>query len=80
MNKEYDVIIVRAVRSFAAMELAEKQEDFNLGEREKLAKGLARQGKTGSCLKCQPCSIICGWGGAGTQQSSLPFHGSRRFP
>lgn len=68
--KEYDVLIVGAGPAgiFAARELVEHglkvvmiDKGKSLEERVcPLKEGLVRQ-----CIHCKPCSVICGWGGAG---------------
>lgn len=70
MRKEYDVVIVGAGPAgiFAALELC-RQEGLRillldrgaaLGKRR-----CATMGQYGRCLRCEPCAITCGWGGAG---------------
>ena len=67
---EYDVIIIGAGPSgiFASMELIKNKDvkillidkGFHLSKRE--CKSQAEQRE---CIRCQPCAITCGWGGAG---------------
>lgn len=71
MNQHYDVIIVGAGPAgiFAAMELVKDgqakkililEKGRNIKERR-----CPSQEKNCVCRQCQPCSTICGWGGAG---------------
>lgn len=70
MRNKYDLIIIGAGPAgiFAAMELAHHS-NFNilLIEKGKLVEnrscpiGITEE----SCINCKPCSIMCGWGGAG---------------
>ncbi len=70
IQSKYDVIIVGAGPAgiFAALELCRQSKARIL----LLDKGMALEkrkcatlGKYGSCLRCNPCAITCGWGGAG---------------
>ncbi|MDY6825873.1 MAG: NAD(P)/FAD-dependent oxidoreductase [Bacillota bacterium] len=70
LKQKYNVVIVGAGPSgiFAALELSAKTEASILI----VDKGPAlenrdcqTQGEYGRCLRCEPCTITCGWGGAG---------------
>lgn len=67
--KKYDVIIVGGGPAgiFAAIELAKAAEKILILEKgKKLAKRHCPSKEQGTaCLGCHPCSIVCGWGGAG---------------
>jgi len=70
MGKSYDVIVIGAGPAgiFTALELAEKS-DLNVlmvdrGRDIERRRCPARE-KHGVCQKCSPCSLLCGWGGAG---------------
>lgn len=71
MAKEYDVIIVGAGPAgiFAALELVKAKTGLRIliiekGREIKKRVCLARE-RNAACFKCQPCSTVCGWGGAG---------------
>lgn len=69
MREHYDVIIIGAGPAgiFAALELAEQsdlgvllvEKGPDIGERRCWVKEL------GTCRNCVPCTLLCGWGGAG---------------
>lgn len=70
MFKKYDVIIIGAGPAgiFAALELS-RQKKLRLLLLDKGAalgkRKCATLGEYGRCLRCAPCAITCGWGGAG---------------
>ena len=69
-SRKYDVIIVGAGPAgiFAALELTANSEARILivEQGAPLAKRKCiTQGEYGRCLRCNPCAITCGWGGAG---------------
>ncbi|KAF1085929.1 soluble pyridine nucleotide transhydrogenase [Sporotomaculum syntrophicum] len=71
MTQHYDVIIVGAGPAgiFAALEISAKKSDLRVLILEKgrdinQRNCLSRE-KGGSCFNCNPCSTVCGWGGAG---------------
>jgi len=70
MKSIYDVIIIGSGPAgiFTALELAEKSDlDILLIDRGgdiEQRRCPARE-KNNICQKCQPCSLLCGWGGAG---------------
>lgn len=67
----YDVIIVGAGPAgiFAAMELVRENKDIKILILEKGRdidqRICASKTKNVKCVNCQPCSTVCGWGGAG---------------
>ncbi len=68
--KSYDVIIIGAGPAgiFAALELTAKSKATVLiiDKGQPLEKRRCKtQGEYGRCLRCNPCAITCGWGGAG---------------
>ena len=72
MNRpHYDVVIVGSgpAAIFTAMELVEKKADLKVLIIEKGRDINNRicpsKEKNGKCIDCSPCSIVCGWGGAG---------------
>ncbi|HEY8392395.1 MAG TPA: FAD-dependent oxidoreductase [Capillibacterium sp.] len=69
MTKKYDVIIIGGGPAgiFAALELVERTGKILIVEKGKdLAERVCPSKKQHiPCAKCQPCSIVCGWGGAG---------------
>jgi len=69
-NRSYDVIIVGAGPAgiFAAMELTAKSRVrvLMIDKGAPLEKRNCKtQKEYGRCLRCDPCAITCGWGGAG---------------
>ena len=71
--KSYDIIIVGAGASgvFMSYELTRRSTNAKVLVIEKGAELEARKcpiaaGKVESCIKCSPCSIMNGYGGAGT--------------
>lgn len=71
MTQHYDVIIVGAGPAgiFAALELSAKKNDLRILILEKgrniNQRNCPSREKGGSCFNCNPCSTVCGWGGAG---------------
>lgn len=71
MSKKYDVIIVGAGPAgiFTALELVKEATELSILIVEKGKKLESRQcpakEKNISCIRCNPCSIVNGWGGAG---------------
>lgn len=69
-SKKYDVIIIGAGPAgiFAALELTNKSKARVLivDQGVPLEKRQCKtRGAYGRCLRCDPCSVTCGWGGAG---------------
>lgn len=66
--KKYDVIIVGAGPAgiFTALKLAQESslKVLLLDKGKKLEQRKCYQ-KTSGCFSCQPCNLICGWGGSG---------------
>lgn len=70
MKKEYDVIIIGAGPAgiFAALELSKRDKNLQILMVDKgrsIDKRECLIPKLGHCARCQPCSIMCGWAGAG---------------
>lgn len=70
MEKRYDAIIVGAGPAglFAALELTEKGASVLVVDKGRSLEGRKcplKNGAVGQCIHCSPCSVICGWGGAG---------------
>ena len=68
--KNYDVIIIGAGPAgiFAALELTKKGKTkvLMIDKGKHLEKRRCKtQNEYGRCLRCDPCAITCGWGGAG---------------
>ncbi len=66
--KKYDVIIVGAGPAgiFSALELVKKGSlRILILEKGKDLEGRNCPAREGKCIFCRPCSITCGWGGAG---------------
>lgn len=67
--KQYDVIVIGAGPAgiFTALELADKGLDILVLEKGRdIRKRHCHSGSEKSaCIHCQPCDIVCGWGGAG---------------
>lgn len=71
MSKIYDVVIIGAGPAglFSSYELIENNKDLNilLIDEGKFSKNRdCPMKKTGKCANCNPCSILSGYGGAGT--------------
>lgn len=71
MSQQYDVVIIGAGPAgiFSALEITEKNDKMRIlilekGRDIKNRSCPARE-KGGSCFNCNPCSTVCGWGGAG---------------
>jgi uncharacterized protein len=69
-DKNYDVIIIGSGPAgiFAALELTGKSKArvLMIDQGASLEKRQCKtQGEYGHCLRCDPCSVTCGWGGAG---------------
>lgn len=70
MEKNYDVIIIGAGPAgiFAALELTEQNKDMRiliLDKGRNIKERNCPIPQKGHCARCQPCSIMCGWAGAG---------------
>lgn len=70
MKNNYDVVVIGAGPAgiFAALELTELNRDTSILIVDKGRNINDRQcpiPKTGRCVRCQPCSIMSGWAGAG---------------
>lgn len=70
MSSNFDVIIVGAGPAgiFAAMEMTKHNVDriLILEKGKRVEKRVCPINEnTASCIECKPCSIMCGWGGAG---------------
>lgn len=68
---EYDVVIVGAGPAgiFTALELIKDKKNLKVLLIEKGKNIINRQCisfETGKCVKCNPCNVLSGWGGAGT--------------
>ena len=70
-KKEYEVIIIGAGPAgiFTALELARKNNEVSVLLLDKgkdiEQRECPRRSKKASCFHCSPCSLLCGWGGAG---------------
>lgn len=71
LKHEYDVIIIGAGPAgiFAAIELTSANKDLGILILEKgrdIADRICpSKEQSNKCINCSPCSIVCGWGGAG---------------
>lgn len=70
MKKQYDVIIIGAGPAgiFAALELVNLNKDLNILMLDKgrhIDERKCLIPTVGHCMRCQPCSIMSGWAGAG---------------
>lgn len=70
MKNKYDVVIIGAGPAgiFAALELTKRDKNLQILMVDKGRNIEERQcplPKLGHCARCQPCSIMCGWAGAG---------------
>lgn len=70
MKNSYDVIIIGAGPAgiFAALELTKRDKNLQILMVDKgrdIHKRQCHIPKIGHCVRCQPCSIMCGWAGAG---------------
>ena len=84
MAKEFDVIIIGGGPAgiFAALELVERTGKILIVEKGKSLVDRVCPSKQRHipCVKCQPCSIVCGWGrGRFQRRETDPVDGSRRF-
>jgi len=71
IKQDYDVIIVGAGPAgiFAALELVTAKQDISILILEKGRdinnRNCPSKEQGNKCINCSPCSIVCGWGGAG---------------
>lgn len=71
VRQNYDVIIIGAGPAgiFAALELVAAKTDLRILMLEKGRdidqRSCPANEKSSSCVNCAPCSVLCGWGGAG---------------
>ena len=69
MGKKYDVIIVGAGPAglFAALELIKKKKNVLIVDKGRSIDSRICPMKKGApeCVHCNPCNVVCGWGGAG---------------
>ncbi len=69
MSDRYDVIIVGAGPAglFAALELIKKNKKILILDKGRAISSRACPMKAGAreCVHCNPCNVVCGWGGAG---------------
>ncbi len=69
MDKKYDVIIVGAGPAglFAALELSKNNKRVLILDKGRPIEARICPMKMGApeCLHCNPCNVVCGWGGAG---------------
>jgi uncharacterized FAD-dependent dehydrogenase len=70
MNNRYDAILVGAGPAgiFAALELVRKGWSVAIIDKGRPLETRfcpMKDGRSSSCIHCNPCSVICGWGGAG---------------
>lgn len=69
MSKKYDVIVVGAGPAglFATLELTKKNKKVLLVDKGRSIENRICPMKTGApkCVHCNPCNVVCGWGGAG---------------
>lgn len=68
MHNEYDVILVGAgpANIFAALQLSEKAKVLIIEKGRDIEQRVCPvKGEEKQCLCCEPCSMVCGWGGAG---------------
>ena len=69
MKKQYDAVIVGAGPAglFAASELARQGKKVLMLDKGRNLERRVCPMKSGSreCVHCNPCNVVCGWGGAG---------------
>lgn len=70
MVEVYDVVIIGAGPAgiFTAMELLNQRPDLHIlmiDKGREIMKRSCPARKTGKCVHCEPCAIMCGWSGAG---------------